>query len=333
MSSVTHRRARRRLLAAAGALLVAPRALAQQAQQYRVGWIATSSASLHEPQARAFVQRLSELGFVEGRNLLLDRRHADNRVENFPKVAAAMASHRYDALFTGGPELTLATATKASRDAPIVVVAVDFDPVATGDVATLSRPGGRVTGISAQQSTLSAKRLELLKETLPGARRIAVLSNEQTQGQLSVVQGTARRIGLDLYVADLKRPPFDLPAAFAGMTREKCDGLLALGSALFVPLRSQLVGLAIKSRLPAMFHQSHWVEAGGLISYGFSFDSMWRRGAEMIAAILRGAKAAETPMEVPASFELALNLKTARTLGVAVPQSMLIRADRVFGAA
>ena len=120
-----------------------------------------------------------------------------------------------------------------------------IDPVSTGDVASLAHPGGRVTGITAQQSTLYAKRLELLKETLPNARKIAVLSNEQTHGQLSVVQGTARRLGLDTHIADVKRPPFDLPAAFAGMTQEKCDGLLALGSGLFVPLRSQLVGLAI----------------------------------------------------------------------------------------
>jgi putative ABC transport system substrate-binding protein len=324
---------RRRLLLAAAAAAAAPRAWAQPVERkYRVGWIATSSATLREPQALAFVQRLGELGFAEGRNLILDRRHADNRIENFPKVADGMTKVQYDVIFVSGPEVTLAAATKASRDAPIVVVAVDFDPVSTGDVASLAHPGGRVTGITAQQSTLSAKRLELLKETLPNARKIAVLSNEQTHGQLSVVQGTARRLGLDTYIADVKRPPFDLPAAFAGMTQEKCDGLLALGSGLFVPLRSQLVGLAIQYRLPAMFHQSHWAAAGGLMSYGFNFQSMWRRGAEMVAAILRGAKAAETPMETPVSFELALNLKTAATLGITVPQAMLIRADRVFGA-
>jgi putative ABC transport system substrate-binding protein len=318
---------------AAAAAAAAPRTFGQPAdRKYRVGWIATSPATLREPQALAFVQRLRELGFAEGGSLVLDRRNADNRIENFPKVAAAMTKLHYDVIFATGPEATLATATKASRDAPIVVVAVDYDPVSTGDVTSLAHPGGRVTGITAQQSTLSAKRLELLAETLPKARKIAVLTNEQTQGQLAVVQGTARRLGLDIYIADAKRPPFDLPAVFAGMTKEKCDGLLALGSGLFVPLRSQLVGLAIQSRLPAMFHQSHWARAGGLVSYGFNFDSMWRRGAEMVAALLRGAKAAETPMETPVSFELALNLNTARILGVTVPQAMLIRADRVFGA-
>jgi len=323
---------RRRFTAALALAAVAPRLTHGQSpgRQYRVGWIGTSAVTHGEPYSLAFVARLAELGFVEGRNLVLDRRHAGNRVENFPQMAAAMAKTRYDALFTGGPEATLAAATKASHEAPIVVVAVDFDPVATGDVATLARPGGRVTGVSAQQSILSAKRLELLKEMLPKAAKVGVLTNEQTQGQLSVVQGTARRMGLEVHVADLKRTPFDLPAAFAGMVREKCDGVLVLGSALFVPLRRELVGLAIKSRLPGMFHQSQWVELGGLVSYGFNFVSMWRRGAEMLAAVLRGAKPADMPMEVPATFELALNLATARKLGVAVPQSLLVRADRVI---
>lgn len=320
---------RRRFIAACTALAAAPWARAQQQRQYRVGWIGTSAATHREPYSLAFVQRLAELGFVEGRNLVLDRRHADNRVENFPQMAAAMATTRYDALFTGGPEATLVAASQASRDAPIVVVAVDFDPVATGDVASLARPGGRVTGVSAQQSALPAKRLELLKEMLPRAGKVAVLSNDQTQGQLSLTQGTARRMGLALHVVDLKRPPFDLEAAFAGMQREKCDAVLVLSSALWVPARKELPALALKLRLPSAFSQGQWVEAGGLMSYGFNFVGMWRRGAEMLAAILRGAKPAETPMELPASFELALNLATARTLGVAIPQAMLVRADRV----
>jgi putative tryptophan/tyrosine transport system substrate-binding protein len=321
---------RRRFITACTALAAAPWARAQQGRQYRIGWIGTSATTFGEPYSVAFVQRLAALGFVEKRNLVIDRRHGDNRVESLPKIAAAMAANRYDLLFTGGPEANLAAATQISRDVPIVVVAVDFDPLATGDVASLARPGGRVTGVSAQQATLPAKRLELLKEMLPKARKVGVLTNELAQGQLTVVQGTARRMGLALHIADLKRPPFDLPAAFAGMVREKCDAVFVVGSALFVPMRRDIPGLAAKSRLPSTFHQAQWVELGGLMSYGFSFVNMWRRGAEMAASILRGAKAADTPMEVPASFELAVNLATARTLGVSVPQAMLVRADRVI---
>jgi putative ABC transport system substrate-binding protein len=322
---------RRRFLAALAVAGCAPRfGRAQQGRQYRIGWVATSANTFREPYGDAFVRRLAELGLVEGKNLAIDRRHADNRIENFAKVAAAMAGTRYDVLFAGGPEATLAAAAQASREAPIVVVAIDFDPVATGDVASLARPGGRVTGVSMQQSTLPAKRLELLKELLPRASKIAVLTNEQTQGQLTVLRGTARRLGLRLHVVDLRRPPFDLPAAFAGMAQEKCDGVFVTGSALFAALRSEIIRLAFDSRLPASFQQAQWVELGGLTSYGFNFTAAWRRGAEMVAAVLNGAKTAEMPMEVPAAFELALNLKTARGLGLTVPQTLLLRADRIF---
>lgn len=322
---------RRRFVSALALTAIAPcLARAQTGRQYRIGWIATTANTFREPYSQAFVRRLAEIGFVEGKNLSIDRRHADNRVENFPKVAAAMAVNRYDLVFAGGPEATLAAATQVNRDVPIVVVAIDFDPVATGDVASLARPGGRVTGVAAQQSGLLAKRLELLKEMLPGANKVAVLTNELAQGQLSVLQGTARRMGLALHVADLKRPPFDYRAGFAGIVREKCDAMFVVSSALFVPARSEIIRLALESRLPASFSQAQWVELGGLTSYGFNFISMWRRGAEMVAAVLNGAKPADMPMEVPATFELALNLVTARKLGLAIPRTMLVRADRVF---
>jgi putative ABC transport system substrate-binding protein len=322
---------RRRFVSAAALLALAPRlAHAQADRQYRIGWIATSSNTFRETYSQAFVQRLAELGLVEGKTLAIDRRHADNRMENFPKVAAAMAAQRYDLIYAAGPEATLATATQGSRDTPIVVVAIDFDPVATGDVASLGRPGGRVTGISAQQSALPAKRLELLKEMVPKASKIGVLTNEQTQGQVALVQGTARRIGIALHIVDLKRPPFDFAQAFASMVREKCDAVFVAQSALFVPTRREITGLALRSRLPSMFGQAVWAELDGLMSYGFNFPAMWRRGAELVATVLRGAKPADTPMEVPSSYELAINLKTASTLGLAVPQAMLVRADRVF---
>ena len=323
---------RRKLLVAIGAgTLTAPRlTFAQVAGRgYRVGWLATSG-NFKEPYDLAFVQRLSELGLVEGRNLSIERRDANNRPERLPALAAELAKLKCDVLFGSGLEASLAALTKASRDTPIVFLAVDFDPVATGDVASLAHPGGRVTGVTALQSSLPAKRLELLRELVPGARNVAVFTNEQTSAQLSLVQGTARRLGLALHVVDFKRPPFDYEAGFADAVHAKADALFVLGSGLWVPAQRKIPELALKARLPTVFHQSQWAEAGGLMSYGFNFPWMWRRGADMVASILRGAKAGDIPMEQPTTYELAINLKTAKALGIKVPQSILIRADQVI---
>ena len=247
-----------------------------------------------------------------------------------PAVAAELGKLKCDAYFGGGTEATLVALTQASRQTPIVFVAVDFDPVATGDVASLARPGGRVTGVSALQSELPAKRLELLKELLPDMSRVAVFTNEQTAAQLGLVQGTARRMGLALHVVDFKRPPFDYQVGFADASRAKADALFVLGSGLWVPARHLITELALKARLPTVFHQAQWVEAGGLMSYGFNFTKMWRRGAEMLANILRGAKPGEIPMEQPTEYELVFNQKTAKALGIKIRQALLVRTDRVI---
>ncbi len=324
-------RRRQFLIATFAGALAAPRwAWGQVAgRSYRLGWLAVND-SFKEPYSLAFVQRLGELGFVEGRNLSIERRHADNKLERLPALAAELAKLKCDAYFGGGTEAGLAALTQSSRDTPIVFVAVDFDPVATGDVASLARPGGRVTGVTALQSQLPAKRLELLKELMPAVRKVAVFANEQTSAQLSLVQGTARRLGLALHIVDFKRPPFDYEAGFADAVRAKADALFVLGSGLWVPARRKIPELALKAGLPSVFHQAQWVEVGGLMSYGFSFPSMWRRGAEMVANILRGAKAGEIPMEQPTTYELAINMKTAKALGIKIPQSILIRTDRVI---
>jgi putative tryptophan/tyrosine transport system substrate-binding protein len=245
---------------------------------------------LPEPYSVAFVQRLRELGFVEGRSLTVERRHADNKLERLPALAKELAYLKCDVFFGAGPEANLAALSQSSPDMPIVFVAADFDPVATGEVASLARPGGRLTGVTALQSQLPAKRVELLKELLPAAGKVAVFTNEQTSEQLSLVQGTARRLGLPLHVIEFKRPPFDYEAAIADAVRVKAEALLVLGSALWAPARHKIPELAVKARLPTVFYHSQWAEAGGLMSYGFSFPWMWRRGAEMVAAILRGAK-------------------------------------------
>src|SRR5262245_26139458 len=315
-----------------GVTLSAPRLASAQssARAYRIGWISASD-SFAEPYSLAFVQRLNELGMVEGPNLRIERRHAESRLERLPALANELAKLKCDVYFAGGLEANLAALTQSSPDTPIVFMAVDFDPVATGDVANLARPGGRLTGVTAQQSELPAKRLELLRELLPSAAKVAVFTNEQSlTPQVALVQGTARRLGLPLHVVDFKRPPFDYEAGFADALRAKVDALFVLGSGLWVPARREIIERALKARLPSVFHHSQWAEAGGLMSYGFSFPWMWRRGAEMVAAILRGAKAGDIPMEQPTTYELAINAKTAKALGVTIPPALLARTDNVI---
>lgn len=314
------------------AALATPRWTSAQstARSYRLGWLGSTAASFGEPYSLAFVRRLSELGLNEGTNLTIERRHADSRPERLPEFAAELAKLNCDAFFGSGLEASLAALVNSSRDTPIVFVAVDFDPVATGDVASLARPGGRVTGLTALQSELPAKRLELVSELLPGVRKVVVFTNEQTSAQLSLVQGTARRLGLPLHVVDFKRPPFDYEAGFADAVSAKADALFVLGSGLWVPARGQITEFALKARLPSVFHHSLWAEAGGLMSYGFNFIWMWRRGADMAANILRGAKPADIPMEQPTTYELAINLKTAKALGLTIPPTLLARANDVI---
>jgi putative ABC transport system substrate-binding protein len=323
---------RRELVLALGAAMIRPGLAQAQAEgrKYRLGVLATSAAVVKDPHWVEFFRRLGELGLVEGRNLTIERRQANEKIEKLPALAAELAKLKCDIFFTGGAAVTLAALSSASKETPIVVVAVDFDPVTTGDVASLARPGGRVTGVSAMQSIMPAKRLELLKEMLPKVSRVAVFSNSQTTDQLSVVQGTSRRIGLELQVVDFKDPPFDYKKGFASVAGAKADALFVLGSGLWVPARHTIIDLCRAARLPSFFHNSGWVDAGGMMSYGFNFPAMWRRGADMVAAVLRGAKAGDIPVEQPSVFELALNLKTARAVGVTIPQSMLMRADRVI---
>jgi len=323
---------RRDLLVAAGAVMLAPWQMlaAAETPRYRLGVLASSTAVLKDAHWIAFFKRLGELGLVDGRNLTIERRQAGGRLDRLPKLAAELAQLNCDVFFSAGAEANLAALVSASRNTPIVFVAVDFDPVTTGDVASLAQPGGRVTGVTAMQSTMPAKRLEILKEMLPGVSRIAVFTNDQTTDQLSVVQGTSRRLGLALHVVDFKRPPFDYDAAFASVAGAKADALFVLGSGLWVPDRRSIIDRAVQARLPSVFHHSGWVEAGGLMSYGFSFPAMWERGAEMVASILRGAKVSRVPMEQPTTFELAINLKTAEALGLTIAQAIILRADRVI---
>ncbi len=313
-----------------GGVLASPRiALAQQVgRTYRVGWL--SSAPRTDPYNVAFEQRLRELGFAEGQNLVIEYRTAEGRIEKLHELAADLARQNCDVLLAPDSEATLLALEQESRDTPIVVVANSYDPVATGHIASLARPGGRITGVSQLHTELPAKRLELLKELLPRAKRIAVFGDTVTGGQLQVAQAGAGRLGVVLQVFEFKRTPYVYEGAFAESVRAKAEALLVLASAYFVPGRRQIPELALKHHLPSMFVHSQWTEAGGLLSYGPNFSEFYRRAADQVSKILNGTKPAEMPMEQPTRFELVINLKTAKALGITIPQSLHLRADRVI---
>ena len=309
-------------------MLALPRfVVAQQAgRTYRLGILDSSGGKRTEPYQVAFDQQLRKLGFIEGRNLVIEYRTSGGRVERLAELAADLTRQNCDVLVALGTEATLIAIKQASRDTPIVVVAVDYDPEATG--ASLARPGGRITGMTHIQSELPAKRVELLKELLPSARRIAVLADSSNTGQLASAEAGAKRLGVELQVLEFKRAPYDYDNAFAEAVRAKAQALLALGSVNFVPARRQITELALKHRLPSLFHHSLWAEFGGLMSYGPNFVNTFRRAAEQVGMVLNGRKPAEMPVEQPTKLELVINLKTAKALGLTIPQSLLVRADQ-----
>jgi putative tryptophan/tyrosine transport system substrate-binding protein len=322
---------KRRAIAAIAAFAAMPWPVAAQVAKasYRIGWLA-SIDSFNEPYSRAFLERLAQRGFVEGKNLSIARRHGGGELEKQPALAVELTKLSPDLLFSAGPEANLVALKQAGGAIPIVFVAVDFDPIATGHIPNAARPDGRITGLTAVQSVLPGKRVELMRELLPEARKLAVFANAQTEGQLVVAREAAARLGIALHVIQFKRPPFDYEAAFTEAVRERADGLLVLGSALFVPARRKIADLALRAKLPSSFHHAQWAEVGGLMSYGFNFPQMWRSAADMVAKILRGARPSDVPVEQPANYELAINARTAKALGVKIPESIRLRVDRVI---
>jgi putative tryptophan/tyrosine transport system substrate-binding protein len=326
---------RRRSTAILFAMSLLPIAgLAQRTgRTYRLGMMANNPRpdwAVKDPYLQAFVDRLRELGFAEERNLVIELRLIEGKTERVPGLAAELARLNCDVLLSTGTEDRLVALERATRDTPIVAVAVDYDPLATGHIASLARPGGRITGITHLQSELPAKRVELLRDLLPNARRIAVLTDYSNTGQLASAQAGAKQLGLQLQVLELKAQPYDYENAFAEAVRAKAEAVLVLGSSNFVTARPRITALALKHRLPSMFHHSVWAEFGGLISYGANFTTTFRRAAEQVAMIFDGKKPADMPVEQPTRFELVLNMKTAKALGLKIPHTIALRADQVI---
>jgi putative ABC transport system substrate-binding protein len=297
----------------------------------RVGYLSSTipdcSAS---PTCLAMAQRLQELGYVEGQNFRIEFRTAAGQLERLPALAAELIRLPVDVLVVAGPEVTLRAARDATRTMPIVMIAVDYDPIALGYIAGLPRPGGNITGVVSQQLQVTGKCLELLKDALPQLTRVAVLWDVPSADQFRTVAEAARVLGMQVHSLALFDPPaYDYEGAFAAAAREGAEALMVLQSPLFSAARARITALAAQHRLPAIYGWRAYVDAGGLMAYGASLVDMGRRAATYVDRILKGAKPADLPIEQPMKFELVINLKTAKALGLTVP-SLLFQANEVI---
>ncbi len=304
-------------------------AAVEPARVPRIGRL--SIASGPGPNEEAFRQGLRELGYVEGQTIVIEYRWAEGKVDRLPDLAAELVSLKVAVIVTGPGSLPPEAAKLATTTIPIVFVG-GGDPVGTGLVASLAHPGGNITGMGAMDTELSAKRLELLKEAVPKLSRVAVLWNSTDFAmslQFREVQVAARTLGLTLQAVAV-RAPADFDRAFAAITSGHAQALLTIADALTVLHRSRIVEFAAKNRLPAMYTNTFFAVDGGLMSYGPNQPEMFRRAAAFVDKILKGAKPADLPVEQPMRFELVINLKTAKALGLTFPQSILLRTDQVI---
>jgi putative ABC transport system substrate-binding protein len=303
---------------------------AQQPAKVRtIGFLGTSTSLAMNRWVTAFVQRLRELGWIEGRTVAIEYRWAEGRYEHLAEIAAELVRLKVDVIVTYATPPVVA-AKQATAVIPIVS-AVMGDPVGTGLVASLARPGGNVTGLSVLTPDLAGKRLELLREVIPALRGLAFLGNVGnpiTVLEMGEVQTAARTLGLDLVTLEIRRSE-DIVPAFETL-RSDTQALYVAGDPLVLANRVRINTLALVARLPAFYNERAYVEAGGLMSYGVNWPDLFRRTAELVDKILRGAKPGDIPVEQPTKFDLVVNLTTAKALGLTVPDKLLVAADEVI---
>ena len=321
------------LLGGAAASIAQPLSLAAQqlGRTYRIGFLGGALDSGVIVRAYpALRDELRKRGFVDGRNLAVEFRSTrQDRRQLFAEVADLVRSD-VDLIVAAGPEVAVNAVLAASRTIPIVMWANNFDPITSGYVQSLARPGGNVTGLFTRQPELAAKQVEILKETFPDRTRLAVLWDAFSVDQMGGAERAAKSLQLTLLSMKLENPPYDIPAVFRRVAESHPQMLLVLSSPLFGPHNKEIVDEALRYRLPAMCIFKYYVEDGGLISYGIDIKSDFQRLAEYVAKILNGAKPAELPVEQPTKFELVVNLKTAKAIGIELPTSLLLRADEVI---
>jgi putative tryptophan/tyrosine transport system substrate-binding protein len=297
---------------------------------HRIGYLSGGFPSANALRTDAFRQGLRELGYVEGKNIVIEYRYPEGKPDRLPALATELVHLKVDVIITSGPSVTRA-AKEATVTIPIVMTN-DNDPVGNGFVASLARPGGNITGLSTLGRELSGKRLELLKQIVPRLSRAAVLGTSTSPGNaqnLKEMELAAGVLAVKLQYLDALAPK-DIETAFGAARTGRAEAILVLDSSVFGAQRTQIVGLAAKSRLPAIYHRSGFVEAGGLMSYGVSFTDMDRRAATYVDRILKGAKPADLPVEQPKKFEFIINLKAAKQIGLTIPSNVLVRADKVI---
>ncbi len=311
---------------------VAPLAAGAQpaGKVYRIGFLGNSTAALEANLVAPFREGLRELGYVEGQNIVIEYRWAEGKYERFPALIAELLAQRVEVIVTAGTPASLAV-KKATTSVPLVMVAVG-DPVATGLVASLARPGGNITGLTSTSEELDGKRLELLRQVIPKLSHVAVFWNPENPTlltSLKEMRAAAHVLGMKVQVLEVKTPG-ELEETFKAIVRERPGALLVMADRLFLHNRQRIMDFATKQRLPVVPGHPELVEAGGLMSFGPSYPGMHRRAAYFVDRILKGAKPADLPVERPTKFELIVNLKAAKALGLKVPPSLLQRADQVI---
>src|SRR5262245_2544001 len=322
---------RRRFVIGSLAALVAPRGYAQKTKVARVGYVSMASPDADRQWVAALRQGLRDLGYVEGKNLVFEQRHAYNQAANVQSLVAALARQRVDVILVyGSPAIA-----EVRRQAPAipVVMTVAADPVGSGFVKSLARPGGNITGLTDGHADLAPKRLEILKEVVPSASRVAALYNPDTAHSLrqwKLVQQAAPRLGLKLVAVDI-RGPGEIERAFADIRKQRAEAIFTIPDPTWwVGQVPRIARLAIENRLPLMGTVREWADGGALVAYGTKFAELWRRSATYVDKILKGAKPSDLPIEHPRKFDLVINLKTASALGITVPRTVVRRADHVL---
>jgi putative tryptophan/tyrosine transport system substrate-binding protein len=323
---------RRAFVTGLGALLAAPLGVgAQQAARIpRIGVLHPGAPATSSHFATAFSQGLREHGYLEGQNIVVERRFAEAKAERIPDIAGELVRLKVDVIVTSTDQ-GIAAVKQETQTIPIVM-ANSTDPIGTGFVASLARPGGNVTGLSSVSPELSAKRLELLKEAVPRLSRVAIVWNPDVRGavlEYKETESAARSLHLQLQSVEVNRPDgFD--RAFSALTTGRAEALTVASSSLAFRNRILIASLAQENRLPSIYGLREFADAGGLMAYGPNYAELWRRAAAYVSKILKGAKPGELPVEQPTTFELIINLKTAKALGLTIPRSLLRRADQVI---
>jgi putative ABC transport system substrate-binding protein len=314
------------VLGTASLILVEFAAAQQPAKVPRIGYLASGAGSAFRP----LQQRLEELGYIQGKNILIEYRSAEGKFDRLPDLAAELVRLNVR-LIVAAATPAVHAAKHATTTIPIVMVDVG-DPVATGLVANLARPGGNITGLATLSPELSGKRLELLKEAVPTASRIAIFSNPTSLTnplQLKEVQTAAHALAVRIQPLEVSKLE-DFERAFAAMVRERADAFMVLPDPMFNARRARVVALAAKHRMPAIYDRRAYTDIGGLMTYGPNFPDLLRRAATYVDKILKGVKPSDLPVEQPTTFELVINLKTAKQIGLTIPPGVLARADRVI---